>query len=224
MFNTAIQEALNTSHITQNEFSELIIRLLDYGVITREESQIENILYDRYLQCADLVEDYLSVIKVRIQHDRKFCFVRIFPPGATVPGMPDEEHSAFNGGFRARPTQQEVAVILALRVEYEKALREGMVDDKGCVMLPMESLAIALKNLLKRSLPEAAGDRKSIFKRLRQLRLIHFNSETELDSAESWLSIQPSITSFVSDEVLEQLYPQDDTQAENPQKENADVL
>lgn len=220
MFTTAIKEALSTSHITENEFSELIIRLLDYGVITREESQIENILYDRYLQCAELVEDYLAVIKVRIQHDRKFCFVRIFPPGATVPGMPDEEHAAFNGGFRSRPTQQEVAVILALRVEYEKALREGMVDDKGCVMLPMESLAIALKNLLKRSLPESSVERKTIFKRIRQLRLIQFNSESELDAAESWLSIQPSITSFVSDEVLDQLYPQEEKATE----ENADVL
>lgn len=224
MFDNALNDALKDSHITQDEFSELLIRLLDYGVITRDESQIENALYDRYLQCAALVEDYLSVIKVRIQHDRKFCFVRIFPPGAVVPGMPDDEHSAFNGGFRSRPTQQEVAVILALRVEYEKALREGMVDDKGCVMLPLEGLAISLKNLLKRSLPESAGERKTLFKRLRQLRLIQFNSETEFDSAESWMSIQPSITSFVNDDVLEHLYPADDKEGKEENKEATHVL
>jgi Domain of unknown function (DUF4194) len=221
MLNTVFEQALKALNITQDEFSELLIRLLDYGVITREESQVESVLYDRYLQCAELVEDYLSVIKVRIQHDRKFCFVRVFPPGAVVPGMPDDEHSPFNSGFRIKPTQQEVAVILTLRVEYEKSLREGQVDDKGCVMLPLEGLAIALKNLLKRSLPENLGERKNTFKRLRQLRLIQFNSEVDLDSPESWISIQPSITSFVSDEVLAQLYPpQDKTLQDDPTQDH----
>lgn len=221
MFEKALQEALKDLHINPDEFSELIIRLLDYGVINRDESQIENILYDRYVQCAQLVEDYLAIMKVRILHDRKFCFVRVFPPGAEVPGLADDEHSAFNSGFRAKPTQQEIAVILALRVEYEKALREGLVDDKGCVMLPLESLAIALKNLLKRSLPEIAGERKQIFKRLKQLRLIQFNSEVDLDSAESWISIQPSITSFITEAVLSHLYPQEQGQ---PGQGNSDVL
>lgn len=207
MLDINLQQSLQELSISDDEFSELVIRLLDYGVINRTESQIESTLYDRYLQCAQLVEAYLSVIKVRIQHDRKFCFVRVFPPGAVVPGMVDDEHSAFNSGFRSKPSQQEVAVILVLRVEYEKALREGQVDEKGCVMLPLEGLAIAMKNLLKRSLPENAGERRLIFKRLRQLRLIHFNSDFDVDSSECWISIQPSITSFVSDEVLAQLYP-----------------
>ncbi|MFT5209247.1 MAG: hypothetical protein ACI9CE_000969 [Flavobacterium sp.] len=211
MFDDVIAEKLKELGITSNEFSELVIRMLDYGVINREESQIETRLYDRYLQVTDLVEDYLSVLKVKIQHDKKFCFIRIYPPGAVVPGLPDDEHNAFNSGFRAKPSQQEVAVILTLRVEYEKSLREGQVDDKGCVLLPVEGLAIAMKNLLKRSLPEVLGERKSIFKRLRQLRLIQFNSELEFESADSWISIQPSITSFVGDEVLSQLYPDETT-------------
>jgi len=221
MLDNYIEQALKSLPISNEEFSELVIRLLDYGVITRSESQVESALYDRYLQCAELVEDYLSVIRVRLQHDRRFSFVRAFPPGAEIPGMPDDEHSPFNSGFRAKPSQQEVAVIIALRVEYEKALREGQVDDKGCVMLPLEGLAIALKNLLQRSLPEQLSERKNIFKRLKQLRLIHFNSDSELDTAESWISIQPSITSFVSDEVLAHLYPED--QADKV-KENDDVL
>ncbi|CAA0100119.1 Uncharacterised protein [BD1-7 clade bacterium] len=204
---SALDEALSTLEISSDEFSELVIRLLDYGVINRDESQIEQQLYDRYLQCTELVEEYLSVLKVRLQHDRQFSFLRVFPPGSEVPGMPDQDNGAFNSGFRTRPNQQEVAVILALRVEYEKALREGQVDEKGQVMLPVEGLAIAMKNLLKRSLPDNQGERKTLFKRLRQLRLVHFNAEMDLDSAESWLSIQPAITSYVNDDVLTQLYP-----------------
>lgn len=220
-----IENALKASQITTQEFSELLIRLLDYGVITRDESQIEGQLYDRYLQCESLVEEYLAVIRVRIQHDRKFCFVRIFPPGATVPGLADDEHSPFNTGFRTRPTQQEVALILVLRVEYEKALREGQVDDKGRVMISQEGLAIALTNLLKRELPDQLSERKHLFKRLRQLRLIQYNSEAELEAGDNWIQILPSITSFVSDEALSQLYPEDPSkESQAIQESPSDVL
>jgi hypothetical protein len=216
MLEALIAEHLKALNISSQEFSELLIRLLDYGVINRDESQVEAILYDRFVQCEALVEDYLSLIHVRFQHDRKFCFVRLYPPGAAVPGLMDDEHSAFNGGFRAKPTQQEVAVILALRVEYEKALREGQVDEKGCVLLPLEGLAIALTNLLKRPLPESINERKILFKRLRQLRLIQFNLEVDFDSPECWIKIQPAIANFISEEALSQLYP---PQSGHPQSE-----
>jgi len=205
MFTEKIEEGLSELGISADEFSQLLIRLLDYGVLCRDESQIESLLYDRYLQCSELVEDYLEVIKIRIQHDSRFSFVRIFPPGAVAPGMTDDDHGAFNSGFRQRPSQQEVALILVMRVEYEKALRDGQVDDKGCVMLALEGLAIAYKNLLKRPLPDTASERKSLFKRLRQLRLIRYDTEQELDFAEGWIIIHPSITRFVNDEVLANL-------------------
>ena len=236
MFSEKIEEELSELGISADEFSQLLIRLLDYGVLCRDESQIESLLYDRYLQCSDLVEDYLDIIKIRIQHDSRFSFVRIFPPGAVAPGMTDDDHSAFNSGFRQRPSQQEVALILVLRVEYEKALRDGQVDDKGCVMLALEGLAIAYKNLLKRPLPDTASERKSLFKRLRQLRLIRYDTEHELDFAEGWIIIHPSITRFVNDEVLANLTSPDSVepnssnayntpeQQEKNQEDDSDVL
>lgn len=209
MLSTEIENELKPLNISIGEYSELLIRLLDYGMINRDESQVESVLYDRYLRCATLIEDYLSIMHVTIQHDKKFCFLRVYPPGATVPGLQSQDALPFNQGFRTKPSQQEIGVILVLRVEYEKALREGQVDEKGCVMLPMESLVIALKNLLKRALPESQSERKALFKHLRQLRLISFNAEAELDIEDSWLSIQPAITSFVSDDALSELYPKD---------------
>ena len=207
MITDVIQESLKQSNLSNDEFSELVIRLLDHGVITRDKSQIETKLYDRFVQCEELVEDYFSPLKIRIQHDRKFYFVRIYPPGSTVPGMADIDNTPFNGGFRVKPNQQEIAAILVLRVEYEKSLREGQVDEKGCVLIAMESVAISHKNLLKRPLPEVQGERIAIFKKLRQLRLIDFNLDDDISNNDSWVSIQPSITSFVGDEVLRALYP-----------------
>lgn len=205
MIEDFLAEHLKKTGLKTQEYAEIVLRLLDYGVICREESQVEATLYDRYLQCAELVEDYLSVLGMRLQHDRQFAYLRLYPPGASVPGMIDDEASPFNGGLRQRPSQAEVAVILVLRTEYEKALREGQVDEKGRVLISLEALAIALTNLLKRSLPEAKLERKQLFTRLRQLRLVQYNLEDELDSDESWISIQPAITSFVSAEVLQSL-------------------
>ena len=221
MITGVIQESLKQSNLSSDEFSELVIRLLDHGVITRDKSQVETRLYDRFIQCEELVEDYLAPLKVRIQHDRKFSFVRVFPPGSTVSGVQEIEDTPFNGGFRVKPSQQEIAAILVLRVEYEKLLREGKVDEKGCVLIAMESVAISHKNLLKRPLPEVQGERLAIFKKLRQLRLIDFNLEEDINNKDSWVSIQPSITSFVSDEVLTTLYP---TEGNAIDKESSDVL
>ncbi len=203
--NELLQQKLGAKQFKADEFSELLIRLLDYGVICRDESQIEEELYDRYLQLQELVEDYLLPLRIRIQHDKRFHFVRLFPPGAQVPGMPDEDGQPFNSGMRATLNQQEVGTVLVLRAEYDKALREGQVDDQGAVMLSLEALGIALKNLLNRTLPLKKTEREQLFRRLRQLRLIHTAQGFDPMQPDAWLKIRPSITSFVNDHVLQAL-------------------
>ena len=219
MIDDFIAEQLQPLNLSREEFSEVLVRLLDYGVLSRHESQTEAVLYDRYLQCSQLVEDYLAVLGVRVQHNRQFAFVRLFPPGAEIPGLADDDNAPFNGGFRVRPSQQDVAVILVLRAEYQKSLREGQVDENGCAMLSLEGLAIAMNNLLKRSLPEGLVERRNLFRRLRQLRLIQFKLEEDLDSDESWISIQPGITSFVTDEVLATLMGEDGGESQGVDEE-----
>jgi len=199
-----IEQLLEKEGVQLKEFSELLIRLMDYGVICRDESQIEQVLYDRYLRIEEIVQDYISLMGIRVQHDRRFQFIRCFPPGSQVPGMEDEDQP-FNSGMRVRLSQNEVALVLVLRSQYDKALREGHVDEQGCVMVSLESLSIALKNLLGRSLPEQLTERKNLFRRLRQLRLIQLANEDALASAEFWLKIRPMIMSYVSDEVLSTL-------------------
>lgn len=199
-----IELLLEKEGIQLKEFSELLIRLMDYGVICRDESQVEQILYDRYLRVENIAQDYISLMGIRIQHDRRFQFVRCFPPGAQVPGM-DDDDQPFNGGLRVRLSQNEVALVLVLRSQYDKALREGKVDEQGCVLVSLESLGIALKNLLSRNLPEQLTERKQLFRRLRQLRLIQLADEDALENTEFWLKIRPMIMSYVSDDVLSEL-------------------
>ena len=119
--------------------------------------------------------------------------------------MDDETDEPFNGGFRSRLNQHEVALILVLRAEYDKALREGVIDEHGCATLSLEAISLAMKSLLRRNLPENIGERRQAFKRLRQLRLINYFAEADVDSGESWIKIRPLIIHLVSNEWLNQI-------------------
>lgn len=208
-----LDQQLQTKSVSVDEFTELLIRLLDYGVICRDENQVEQKLYDRFIQCEELIDEYLSLLAIRLDHNRRFNVVRIFPPGAEVPGLQDDDQQAFNGGLRARLSQLEVALVLVLRIEYAKQLREGRIDENGCVLVSLEGLTIAFNNLLKRSLPENLTERRALFRRLRQLRLVHYQHEDDLDSPEGWLRIRPSITSFVTDQARDALVDQQELDA-----------
>ena len=197
-----LEQRLVGQGVSITEYSELVIRLLDYGVLCRDESQIEQQLYDRFLRVEETVAEYLSVLGIRLLHDRRFQFVRLCPPGADVPGL--EADDGFSGqlAFRDRMNQAEVALVLVLRTEYDKALRSGALDDQGCAPTSLEAVAIALDNLLKRQLPEQLTERKQMFRRLRQRRLIHWQQDEQLGDGDSWLRIRPIIMSYVSDAVL----------------------
>lgn len=201
---TALDDALAARGVSAEQFSELMIRLLDHGVLCRDENKREAEFYDRYLQVTDLVEDYLTVLRIRLLHEPRFHSLRLFPPGAEVPGLADID-DAFNSGLRERLNQAEVALILVLRAEYDKSLREGQIDENGQVTLPLEALSLAHKNLLGRPLPEGLVDRRNLFRRLRQLRVIRYAGDEALEDSESWLTIRPDITSLVSDAVLAEL-------------------
>ena len=202
MISQTLEQELNQRGLQLSDFTELLLRLLDYSIICRDESQVEQALYDRYLRIEALVDDYLAVLAIRLLHDRQFQYVRAYPPGAEVPGLGDEIDQPFNSGLRARLNQQEVALVLVLRSQYDKALREGQVDDDGGVTVSFEALAIAMKNLLQRTLPENLTERRNLLKRIRQLRLIQYSQEEELDGGDAWIRIRPQIVNFVSDEAL----------------------
>lgn len=201
-----IVRQLDSENLSLTEFQELLIRLLNYGVLCRGESQTEQLLYDRFLRIEDLLGEYLQMMDVRVFHDTRFEYVRLYPPGSEVPGMEEAQENAYSGSLRNRLTQQEVALVLVLRAQYDKALHEGQVDEFGFVTESLEALSIAMKNLLGRTLPDKVTERKRLFQRMRQLRLIQYRQDDDIDSGEAWIKIHPMIVGFVSDQVLESLH------------------
>src|SRR5690606_39932246 len=103
----------------------------------------------------------------------------------SVPGLVDENDPPFNSGLRNRLNQAEVALILVLRSQYDKILREGQIDESGYAALSFEALSIAHRNLLHRALPSARTEVRALFRKLRQLRLIQFTDDESLDTGRS---------------------------------------
>ncbi|MGD9170637.1 MAG: DUF4194 domain-containing protein [Candidatus Thiodiazotropha sp.] len=219
-----LEQRLENSAVTLGELRELLVRLLNYGILSRDESQTERELYDRFLRIEEPVRELLDLFGIGLQLDHRFEYLRLLPPGAQIPGMEGAVGQAFGGSLRARLTQQEVALLLVLRVQYDKALREGKLDEQGFVAESFESLGIAMKNLLGRPLPDKITERRRLFQHLKQLRLIDFRQEEDIDSGESWLRIHPMIVDFVGEEALAALQEGLPTEeAEAADEEDADV-
>jgi len=87
----------------------------------------------------------------------------------------------------------------------DRALREGRLDEDGFVTESIESLGLAMRAELGRSLPEKLTERKRVLERLRKLRLIQYRHDEDLDSMETGLRIHPMIVSFVTEQALDAL-------------------
>lgn len=209
-FNQYLSQRLEEIGLNDTEFQELIIRLVNYSVLVRDESQTEQLLFDRLLRARELVEEYLSVMGIQLHIDNQFEYARIYPPSSEIPGIKEAEENAWSGSLRSRLSQYQVAMVLVIRAQYEKALREGKIDEKGFALDSIESLTIAAKNLLGRNLPEKLSERKKIFHRLRQLRLIDYRADEAFDSGEGWIKIHPMIVTFVSNNAVSAIVTDND--------------
>ncbi len=218
-----VNQRLEKTLVSELEFQELIIRLMNYSVILRDESQTELQLYDRLIRCRDLVEEYLGLMDIQLLIDTRFEYARVFPPSSEIPGMKEAEDNAWSGSLRKTLSQYEVALVLVIRAQYEKSLKEGKIDEKGIALDSIESITIATKNLLGRGLPEKIGERKKTFQRLRQLRLIDFRIDEAFENGEGWIKIHPMIVTFVSNAAVEALVSEDiDEQVSDAQTKISD--
>jgi hypothetical protein len=200
-----LERRLEAGAVSYDQLRELLIRLLNYGVLVRDESQTTRELYDRFRRIENIVEESLALYGIELHHERKFEYVRLYPPGSRRPGMDQAEDEAFGGSLRARLSQHEIALILVLRAQYDKATREGKLDDRGFATEPLEAIGLAMKNWLSRSLPEKATERRAVFRRLRQLKLIEYREDDDLEQAETWIRVHPMIVDFVSNEAIDAL-------------------
>ena len=195
-------EKTNTS-VDLNRFKEISIRLLGSNVLVYGDSQVETQMYNDAVKVEHLIEDYFSLIGCRLLHDSSTKHFRLYPPGASIPGIHDDDIQS--GSLRERLSQHEIIMLLILRFHYDKSLNEGSIDDDNEAMVTMHDILLTAETQLNYELPQAKNDKYALIKKMKKFKLVRYPTDFDATSPDSWLSIRPMIVQFVSADAIEQL-------------------
>ena len=66
---TALREELAGEGVTMDRFRELVVRLMAYGVVVRDEDRTEQAIYDDARRVEKLLADYFSIAGLYLHHD-----------------------------------------------------------------------------------------------------------------------------------------------------------
>jgi hypothetical protein len=96
----------------------------------------------------------------------------------------------------------EAGLMITLRLLYEEKIREGDIDEQGCVFVPLETVFTRYLSITKKEMPAAEAERRSLFNALKQLRIITYS---DLAGAEQWIGIREIIMHFTLNGIVEAL-------------------
>jgi hypothetical protein len=198
---TALRDELAGEGITMDRFRELVVRLMAYGVVVRDEDRTEQAFYDDSRRVEKLLSDYFAVAGLYLHHDLTAQFFRLYPPGAAIDGVPEDSNEPVPA-VRARVSANFVAAALALRFLYQEKLNQGYVDAQGEALVSFEDVAAALQTQLKRALPESTAERMSLLAELKRHRLLRYSPSFSIADEDAFLAIRPLILGVVSNEAL----------------------
>jgi hypothetical protein len=198
MWSDHLERELENRNLLPADLRAVLLRLLDKQVIYRNESKVESELYDLFVRMEDIVEQYLSILGVTVFCNVELNFVIAYPPGSDIPGIRD-------GGTERRALQRriradEAGLMITLRLLYEEKIREGEIDEKGCVYVPLEAVFTRYLSITKREMPAPESERRSVFNTLKQLRLVDY---TDLSGTDKWIGIREIIMHFTMSGIAE---------------------
>lgn len=196
-----IAEQLALANIKQDRFREIIVRLMAYGAIVREEDRVEQLLYDDARRVENLLEDYFDVAGFRLHHDSNNQFYRLYVAGAVVDGLPEDTLEP-TPSLRARVSPDFVAMALALRFLYQNKLNNGDIQPQGEALVSFEEIAATMQTQLKRPLPSGMGDKIALLAELKRHRLLSYTAEFSISDEDALLAIRPTILGIVSNDAL----------------------
>ena len=193
---------LAETSVPLDRFRQLVGRLYASGVLYRPWSDEESRLYDDAARVEAILADYFALAGFHLAHDRDARVFRLFPPGA-VNAESDEQSVEVTKRLRARVSREFAAALLTLRFLYGKAVQEGNVGPRDEVAITPEELAQAMASALGFTLSRSLADRQSLLRDLRMHRVVRLPEESQIASPDSFIAIQRSILSLVSEGVLE---------------------
>ena len=196
-----IEERLKTEgagNVKADRFAELAGRLMASGVLWRDYSRPESVLYDDAAQCEQLLREYFSAIGFVLTHDADATIFRLYPPGEGGDGDEDGVKR-----LKARLSRDFVAAAIALRFLYTEALTGKRELINEVLVISLEELSQSVVSLLAHQLPSSVADRLSLLRDLRKHRIVRFNDGEGAGGMEMLLSVLRPVMSYVSDEALE---------------------
>lgn len=197
----AVRDQLAVANIKTDRFREIIIRLLSYGVVVRDEDRTEQQLYDDIRRVETLLEDYFEVAGFLLHHDATNQFYRLYAPGATVDGLPEDTMESAPS-LRARVSPDFVAAALALRFLYQNKLNNGDIQAQGEALISFEELAATMQTQLKRPLPSGSTDKLALLAELKRHRLLRYAAGFTIADEDALLAIRPTILGVVNNDSL----------------------
>ncbi|CRY12483.1 transposase [Burkholderia pseudomallei] len=171
-----IDEQLAIANVKRERFREILVRLMAYGVIVRDEDKTEQLLYDDARRVESLLDEYLDFAGFRLHHDRDNRFYRLYAAGAVVDGLPPDVYEPAPS-LRARVSPDFVALALTLRFLYQNKLNAGDIQPQGEALVNFEEIAATMQTQLKRALPSSMGDKMALLAELRRHRLLRYAPE-----------------------------------------------
>ena len=191
MVSEALLHALAERDLSVGEFKQVVLRLLDKQVIYRRESMIESELYDLYVRMEAIVNEYLGIIGIRVVHHGDLNYIIAYPPGSSIPGVYTEE--GCEQALQRRIHIEEAGLLITFRLLYEEKIREGEIDEHGAAYVSLETVFTRYHSIMKREMPSAESERRSLFYTLRRLRIITYN---DLATPDQWIGIREVILHF----------------------------
>ncbi|MFD2425806.1 DUF4194 domain-containing protein [Ralstonia solanacearum] len=153
-------------------------------------------------------------------HERHQTYFRLYPPGARVPGLPDEDDAIVVDAVRARLSADFVACCLVLRLLYSESLRQGSITERNEAIVTVEYLNATLTAQARRSLP-AKTAREKLFAELKRARLIDYRADSEVEDADALIAIRGTIVQFVADSAIDAMLAEGQRSAAAPASEGA---
>lgn len=207
---THIESKIEDSHVSINEFGDIIIYLMNHGVICRTEKGThsehdpskETELYDKLVRVKEEVADYLSIIGMALYHNEEFQSVRIYAPDAEYPHDNEikEEGSSL---MRFSIGKDLSAALIICYILYEEKRNEGSLEDNFTSVISQLEFMSAFSTILGMDYDASRtkGQKDEMYKSLKKLRAINYHSDF-LGSVEYPLIIRPLIYDIILEDTV----------------------
>lgn len=208
-----IEKYIEDSYVDMNDFGDIIIYLLHYGVICRpragthssDDPVIEKTLYDKFVLVKNEIADYLSVIGMGVYHNEEFESIRLYPPDADFPGNHNVvESESASSLLRFNISKEIAASLIILYLLYEQYGAEK--EEDFTIAVSQVEFMSAFRSKLNLNIAEKINKtskaKEELFRELKRLRVIKYHKDF-FDNAEQYpIVIRPLILDLVPQSIV----------------------